>query len=113
MIFTCNVTGDRNGVTTWRVDGSECLLPHSTASASSNCGPGQVFTATAVSGFEMPSATSFLSTLSGTATSALDDTLVECFGPDLARQHGNMVGNSTLQILGKFPSCISNLVHHL
>ena len=114
MMFTCNVTGDRNGVTTWRVDGSDCLLSHNTAGASSTCGPtGSSFIARGVSGFGMPSATSFLSTLSGTATSALDDTLVECFGPDLPRQHGNMVGNSTLQILGKFPSCISNLVHHL
>ena len=104
MIFTCNVTGDGNGVTTWRVDGSECLLPHSTAGASSNCGPGSAFTARGVSGFGMPSATSFLSTLSGTATSALDGIVVECFGPVLASQPGSMVGNDTLQILGEFVS---------
>ena len=104
MIFTCNVTGDRNGVSTWRVDGSECLLSHNTAGASSTCGPGSAFTARGLSGFGMTSATSFISTLSGTATSTLDDTLVECFGPGLASQPGSMVGDGTLQILSKFVS---------
>ena len=100
MIFTCNVTGDGNGVTTWRVDGSECLLPHSTAGASSNCGPGSAFTARGVSGFGIPSATSFLSTLSGNATSALDGIVVECFGPALSRASQNRVGDTTIQVLG-------------
>ena len=104
MIFTCTVNGNPTGVTTWRVGGSECLLSHNTAGASSNCGPGSAFTARGVSGFGMTNATSFLSTLSGNATSTLDDTLVECFGPVLASQPGSMVGNGTLQILGKFVS---------
>ena len=47
------------------------------------------------------SATSFTSTLSGTATPALNGTLVECFGPALSRDAGNVVGNSTLQIVGQ------------
>ena len=90
-----------NGVTIWRVGGSsECTLPHSTAGATSTCGPGGAFTAT--SGPEFGTgATSYSSTLSGTATSALDVTLVECFGPAFSRDPGNIVGNSALQILGK------------
>ena len=66
--FRCNVTGDRNGVTIWRVGGSsECLLAH-TSTSSTICGR--------------------------------NGTLVECFGPALSRAAGNMVGNSTLQIIG-------------
>ena len=107
MSFTCTVTGDSDGVTIWRVNGSsECLLSHNTEGATSTCGPDSAFTARGVTGFGTTSATSYSSTLSGTATSALDDTLVECFGPALSRQPGNMVGNSTLQILGKLTSCI-------
>ena len=37
---------------------------------------------------------------SGTATSELNGTLVECFGPGLAREPGNMVGKNAIQILG-------------
>ena len=100
--FTCNVTGDRNGITIWRVNGdSECLLSHNTASASSTCGPGLVFTAEGVTGFGT-NATSFLSTLSSTATFTLDGTLVECFGPALSREAENRVENSILQISGQY-----------
>ena len=102
MIFTCTLTGDRNGVTIWRVDGSsECILSHSTADTTSTCGPDSAFTATAATGFGTTNATSFLSTLSGTTTSTLNGTLVECFGPNLNRDPGNRVGDSTLQILGE------------
>ena len=100
MVFTCTVTGDMSGVTLWRVNGSsECLLSHNTLSATATCGPDGAFRARGVTGFGT-SATSFTSTLSGTATSALDDTLVECFGPAFSRDAGDMVGNSTIQILG-------------
>ena len=76
--------------------GDECVLAHSTTGATSACG----FTATPGTGFGT-SATSFSSTLSGTANITLNGTLVECFGPGLARDAGNIVGNSTLQILGQ------------
>ena len=45
---------------------------------------------------------SFLSTLSGTLTPAMTGALVECFGPGLARDAANRVGDSVLQILGSF-----------
>ena len=48
------------------------------------------------------SATSYSSTLSGTATLELNGTLIECFGPHLNRDPGNRVGDSTLQILGEY-----------
>ena len=100
--FRCTVAGDRNGVTIWRVDGnSECVLAHSTVDEPHPCGPDSAFTATSGSGFGT-SATSFSSTLSGTATLTLDDTLVECFGPGLARDAGNRVGNGILQISGRY-----------
>ena len=97
--FRCTVTGDSNGVTIWRMggnSGTECSLLHNNPSDTDTCGPGGAFTAR----FDGLSANSFSSTLSGTATLALDGTLVECFGPGLARDAGNMVGNSTLQIVG-------------
>ena len=78
---------------------NECILSHSTASAKSTCGAGSAFRARPGTGFGA-NATSYSSTLSGTATSTLNGTLIECFGPDLARDPENMVGNSTLQILG-------------
>ena len=113
MSFTCTVTGNSSGVTIWRVgSSSECTLAHSTAGATSTCGAGRVFSATTGAGFGT-NATSFSSTLSGTATSELDGTLVECFGPAFSRDAGNMVGNSTIQVLGKLTSCISNLVYDL
>ena len=99
--FRCTVTGDINGITIWRVGGSsECSLVHNTADDFGPCGSGSPFIVTTGTGFGT-SATSFSSTLSGTTTSALNDTLVECFGPAFSRDAGNMVGNSTLQILGQ------------
>ena len=101
--FRCTVSGDMRGVTISRVGGSiECYLVHR-ATSSSICGPGDVFKATPETGFGI-SATSFSSTLSGTATSELNGTLVECFGPANNVQPGNRVGSSTLQILGQWDS---------
>ena len=91
-----------NGITIWRVGGTkECTLLHSTADDPSPCGSGSPFTVTTVTGFGT-SANSYSSTLSGTGTPKLDGTLVECFGPALSREEDNMVGNSTLQILGQY-----------
>ena len=78
---------------------SECGLLHNTASAPGPCGPGSPFTVTTGTGFGT-SVTSYSSTLSGTATSELNGTLVECFGPAFSRDAGNKVGKSTLHILG-------------
>ena len=95
-----------NGITIWRVGGSsECTLLHSTASAPGPCGSGSAFTVTTVTGFGT-SATFFSSTLSVTATSELNGTLVECFGPALSRDPGNRVGGSTLQIIGQYMSSL-------
>ena len=89
-----------NGLITWRVVGSsECALAHTSAGSTAHCGPQNVFTATAGAGFGTNSS-SYSSTLSGTANSSLDGTLVECFGPGLNKSIENMVGNITLQILG-------------
>ena len=99
--FWCTAVGDMNGITIWRVGGSnECTLLHSTASGAILCGTSP-FTVRTQNGFGT-GATFFSSTLSGTATSALDGTLVECFGPAFSRDAHNMVGNSTLQILGQY-----------
>ena len=106
--FTCNVTGDINGFTTWRLDSgsSECVLVHR-SSSSTVCGLGYGLTAISEAGFGPgTSATSFVSTLSGTADPALNGTLVECFGPANNVNSGNLVGSATLQILGQ---CV--LVH--
>ena len=98
--FRCNVTGDRSGETTWRVGGSSvCPLQHR-SSSSSICGPSNAFTTRPGTGFET-SATSFSSTLDGTATSALNGTLVECFN-GTAMNPRNRVGGNTLQILGQY-----------
>lgn len=72
---------------------SELHLLHRNTGGANSGGPGGVFTAR----FNATNATSFSSTLTGTATTALDGTLVECLGPTLSR---NVVGNSSLQILG-------------
>ena len=89
-----------NGVTIWRLGASgDCPLVHSDAGASSSCGPGDDFMAAAGTGFGT-NATSFMATLSGTATSSLDGMRVQCF-PDLSRDPGNRVGDSTLQIIGR------------
>ena len=99
--FRCTVTGDRNGITIWRVNGSSaCSLVHNAADDPSSCGSNSPFTVTAGTGFGT-GATSFTSTLRGAATLALNGTVVECFGPALSRNAGNVVGNSTLQILGQ------------
>ena len=99
--FRCTVTGDMSGITIWRVGGSsECSLTHATIDGPRPCGSGSPFTVATGSGFGT-SATSLTSTLSGTATPALNGTLVECFGPALSRDAGNVVGNSTLQIVGQ------------
>ena len=88
-------------VTTWRVNGSsECPLLHSSSSVTSTCGAGIAFMATAGTGFGT-SATSFSSTLSVTATPALDGTLVECFGPGSVGDLGNRVGGSAVHVLGQ------------
>ena len=101
--FRCTVTGNRNGVTIWRVGGSsDCLLGHSTADLPGPCGSGSPFTVTTGTGFGTSNATSFSSTLSGTAAPTLDGTLVECFGPALSRDAENRVGNSLLQISGQY-----------
>ena len=95
--FRCTVTGDNTGDTIWRVGGSSgCRLEHSDTGVTDACGPGDVFIAM----FENTSAISFSSTLSGTATTELNGTLVECFGPLFNFDAGNMVGNGILQIVG-------------
>ena len=99
--FTCTAAGDMSGFTTWRVDRrSECVLVHRSTS-SSVCGPELVFAATSGAEFGT-SATSFTSTLSGTADPALNGTLVECFGPANNVNPGNLIGSGTLQIFGQF-----------
>ena len=117
--FTCTVTGNRTGITIWRVnstrqgESSRCNMIHRVLSFPI-CGPGNVFTATAESGFGT-SGPSYLSTFSGTATPSLDGTLVDCFGPANNVDPGNNIGCSTLQIVGQCtcimegPSCITQL----
>ena len=101
--FRCTVTGDMRGITTWRVGGrSECNLLHR-SNSSSICGTSDDLTARPGTGFGT-SATFFSSTLSATATPALNGTLVECFGPANNVDPGNRVGSSTLQILGQWSS---------
>ena len=102
VTFRCTAVGDMNGITIWRVGGSnECTLLHSTASVPIPCGTDSPFTVRTQNGFGT-GATSYSSTLSGTATFALNGTLVECFGPFFSRDAHNMVGNSTLQISGQY-----------
>ena len=80
---------------------TECTLLQSTVDAPHPCGSGSPFTVTPETGFGT-SATSFSSTLTGTATPTLDGTMVECFGPALSRDAENRVGNSILQIIGQY-----------
>ena len=97
--FTCNVTGDMTGFTTWRVGGnSVCTLSHASAGNTAHCGSQNAFTATSGPGFGTNSS-SFSSALSGTANSTLNGTLVECFGPRLDYSIENMVGHKTLRTL--------------
>ena len=79
---------------------SECSLTHTTVDGPRPCGSGSPFTVTTGTGFGT-NATSYSSTLSSTATSELDGTLVECFGPGFDRNAGNTVGKNRLQILGQ------------
>lgn len=102
LTFRCTVVG--SGTTLWRVNGSSnlCSLAHLSTSPDT-CGPSgriDTFTATPGSGFGT-SGPSYSSTLSGTASSALDGTLVECFGPVSSLDLGNRVGSSTIQVLGQ------------
>ena len=69
--------------------------------ASSVCGPERDFRARSGIGFGT-SGPSFSSSLSGTASSNMDGMLFECFGPDNNVDPGNMVGNGTLQIVGRY-----------
>ena len=102
VTFRCTVVG--SGTTLWRVNGSSdlCSLAHLSTSTDT-CGPsGRIDTFTAIPGAKFgTNATSYLSTLSGTASSALDGTLVECFGPVSSLDLGNRVGSSTIQVLGQ------------
>ena len=59
-----------------------------------------MFTARSGTGFGT-SATFYLSTLSGTATPALNSILFECFGPGNNVDPGNRVGGNTLWVLGQ------------
>ena len=102
LTFRCIVAG--SGTTLWRVNGSSnlCTLVHLSTSADT-CGPSggiDTFTAIPETGFGT-SGPSYSSTLSGTASSALDGTLVECFGPVSSLDSGNRVGSSTIQVLGQ------------
>ena len=102
LTFRCTVAG--SGTTLWRVNGSSnlCTLVHLSTSADT-CGPSEridTFTAIPETGFGV-SGPSYSSTLSGTASSALDGTLVECFGPARSLDSGNRVGSSAIQVLGQ------------
>ena len=77
---------------------SECFLSHRNPNGTDHCGPGNFFEAM----FDDTNATSFSSTLSGTVIVTLDGTLVECFGPGFPGNAANMVGNSTLHVLGQY-----------
>ena len=97
ITIRCTVGGDSTGTTFWRVGGSGgsiCALSHSTPTVITTCG--SVFTAR----FDTTNATSFSSILSGTATTELDGTLVECFGPAFSQDAGNRVGNGIVQTIG-------------
>ena len=100
--FRCTVTGNMSGLTIWRVnsstESSRCNLIHRTLS-SPICGPGNVFTARSESGFGT-NGPSYSSTLSGTATTSLNGTLFECFGPANTVDPGNSINDSTFQIRG-------------
>ena len=77
----------------------ECILVHR-ATSTAICG--NTFTARPEAGFGMNDATSFSSTLSGTADLALNGTLVECFGPANNLDPGNRVNGSAIQIIGQY-----------
>ena len=102
LTFRCTVVG--SGTTFWRVNGSSnlCTLVHLSTSTDT-CAPSggiDTFTAIPETGFGT-SGPSYSSTLSGTASSALDGTVVECFGPASSLDSGNRVGSSTIHVLGQ------------
>ena len=100
------------GFTNWRVGGnSVCTLSHASAGNTAHCGPQNAFKATAGPGFGTNSS-SFSSTLSVTANSTLNGTLVECFGPRLDYSIENMVGNITLKTLGLSHLVKSSTLHY-
>lgn len=97
-----------SGTTIWRVDGSNnflCTLGHISAGGTAACGPGNAFTAQGSAGFGTDGLL-FTSTLSATATPALNGILVECFGPASSVDPGNRVGDSTIQIRGRVIPCV-------
>ena len=102
LTFRCTVVG--SGATLWRVNDSSnlCTLVHLSTSTDTCGSSGRIDTFTAIpeTGFGA-SGPSYSSTLSGTASSALDGTLVECFGPASSLDSGNRVGSSTIQVLGQ------------
>jgi len=102
IIYNCTVAGAFRMFTTWKVGGSsDCSLVHSSSSVTSTCGAGNGFRARAGTGFGTIAA-SFSSTLSVTATPALNGTLIECFGPgSLGGDLGNRVGDSVIRVLGQ------------
>ena len=87
-----------NAITLWRVNGSRdlCILSQISTNPD-DCGPNNAITASPV----RENATSFLSTLSGTADPELDGILVECFGPDNNVNMDNRVGESPILIVGQ------------
>ena len=92
-----------SGITIWRVGGStDCPLLHRSATSSTICN--YTFTAKPGTGYGT-SATSFTSTLNGTADPALNGTLVECFGPANSVEPENRIDEGTLQILGTCKYC--------
>ena len=99
--FTCTVVGDMSGITIWRVNGSSnlCTLPH-VSTGTATCGPSNDLIATPGTWFGT-NATFYSSTLSRIAATALNGTLVECFGPNNSVDTGNRVNCSTLWILGQ------------
>ena len=112
--FRCTVTGDGTGFIIWRVgESSECPLQRR-SSSSSICGPGNVFTARPGSGFHQ-NGSSFSSILSGTATTALNGILVECFGPANSVDAGNRVRGSNLSIIGQYhkSKCEGAVMHSI
>ena len=82
-MFTClaeDSTGTGIGFTIWRVDGNittQCLVQHDGSSGSVMCGPNGAFTAALQPG---GNGTHYTSTLTVTATVALDGAQVQCQG---------------------------------
>ena len=104
--FRCTVTGDRNGYTIWRVGGSSGhIFSLSTVGAVSTCGPGNTLTARSGTGFG-GSGASYSSTLSGTATSALNGSYTgRVLWTRLCQKcWEHMVGSTTLQLSGQWIS---------